>query len=162
MNAAKDQRYGLLAKIHIARKALSLDEEVYREILARKFGRSSARDLSVEQLEALVEEFRAQGWEPKRSTKKAEEMSLGTTPQERLIRALWFDLKKAGKPRTPSEAGLRRFVKNVAGVDALRWLTTEQASNVIEGLKAWKARKSPEGRTKTARGVGARRNLTTE
>jgi hypothetical protein len=53
----------VLAKIHIARKALCLDEDDYRDLLERIAGVRSARDLTHEDLLPLQREFRRLGWD---------------------------------------------------------------------------------------------------
>lgn len=52
-----------LAKIHIARKQLALDEDDYRDILDRVCGVRSARDLTPDMLPALQREFRRLGYQ---------------------------------------------------------------------------------------------------
>ncbi|MDO9093375.1 MAG: regulatory protein GemA [Rubrivivax sp.] len=56
------------------------------------------------------------------------------------IEALWADLGTAGALRDPTPAGLQAFIFSRFKVNAARWLTAVQASQVIEALKAWKAR----------------------
>jgi hypothetical protein len=45
-----------------------------------------------------------------------------------------------GIVKNPSEAALASYVKRLTGVDRLEWLSTEQASSVIETLKKWHKR----------------------
>ncbi len=52
----------ILAKIHIARKELCLDDDDYRDILERITGCRSARDVRADQLLPLQREFRRIGW----------------------------------------------------------------------------------------------------
>ena len=42
--------------------------------------------------------------------------------------------------RDPSEEALAKFVLKMTGVQALQWLSGEQASQVIENLKKWQRR----------------------
>jgi hypothetical protein len=59
------QKWGLLAKVHIAKKDLGLDDETYREILVSRFRVRSAQALSTFELEKLVRIFvREYGWIP--------------------------------------------------------------------------------------------------
>ncbi|MBI4621073.1 MAG: DUF1018 domain-containing protein [Desulfobacterales bacterium] len=63
-NELQRQRKGLLAKIHIAKKDLCLDDEMYREILEGKPWRvKSAGDLALQGLESLVRHFKSLGWQ---------------------------------------------------------------------------------------------------
>jgi len=47
----------LLAKIHIAKKELGLEDEIYRDILYRKFRVSSDESLSDSQAMVLISHF---------------------------------------------------------------------------------------------------------
>lgn len=60
---SKRQRNGLLAKIHIGKSKLGLDDDVYRDLIEAYFGKRSAADLSIAQLEKLLGIFRARGFE---------------------------------------------------------------------------------------------------
>ena len=59
----------------------------------------------------------------------------------RKIRALWFELAKAGVVRNKSEKAVLTFVKNQVKVERLQWATTQQKPQVIEALKDWSKRK---------------------
>ncbi|WP_251280533.1 regulatory protein GemA, partial [Enterobacter hormaechei] len=56
------------------------------------------------------------------------------------IRALWLEMAAAGIVRDSSEQALALWVKRETGISALRWLSNEQASSVIEKLKKWQRR----------------------
>jgi phage gp16-like protein len=58
------RRRALLAKIHIAAKQLGMRAADYRALLMGEFGIPSAGDLSVEEMERLVEHLAARGWRP--------------------------------------------------------------------------------------------------
>lgn len=61
-----NQRNGLLAKIHIAKKELGLDDQTYQGLLFHEFGVRSAAGLSIGQMERLVGIFNAWGWQSSR------------------------------------------------------------------------------------------------
>lgn len=62
---ASNYRKGLIASIHIARKDLGLDDEIYRELLFNVTGEVSSAKCSVKQLCAMLAELRKKGWKPK-------------------------------------------------------------------------------------------------
>jgi phage gp16-like protein len=62
--SAGPRRRALLAKIHIAAKELGMRAADYRALLMGEFGMPSAADLSVEEMERLVEHLAARGWRP--------------------------------------------------------------------------------------------------
>ena len=53
-----------LAKIHIAKKELSLSDPLYRGLLHVLFGKKSAKDLDVHEVEQLLLHFLSLGWQP--------------------------------------------------------------------------------------------------
>lgn len=133
------RRRKLLASIHIGRKVLGLDEVVYREMLFSVTGKRSCREMSEEELERVLEEMERVGFKPRRR----HDDLLGRSPemaspgQLRLIEFLWGQVS-----RSPDlERSLRQFLRGMVGVANLRWLTAEQASRVIEALKAMRRRR---------------------
>ncbi|MFT8422057.1 MAG: regulatory protein GemA [Gluconacetobacter sp.] len=128
----------LYAKLNIARKELGLDEDSYRAVLVRVGGHYNARDMSIGQIEAVLKAFQQLGWKPKPAT------SGRRTPDSakayvRKIFALWNDMGAMLDSGGSVEA-LRAYVEKQTGVSAPEFLDAEQAIQVIEGLKAWRAR----------------------
>jgi len=128
----------LLAKIHIAKKELGLDDETYRAVLRRLIGRDSAKGLSVGKLITLINEFQRLGWKP--PARAGGGRMMGDGVQKAKIRALWLALWNMGEVEDSSEAALAAYVKRVAGVDAPRFLRADAARRVIETLKQWGSR----------------------
>jgi phage gp16-like protein len=114
-----------LAKIHIAKKELGLDDSTYRGVLWDRYHKESAADLTPEQASDLVELFRQKGWRP------------ASFAQRGLIYALWRRLESERAIAHPSAGALESFVKHATGKDNLRRLTVHEASRVIERLKRW-------------------------
>ena len=52
-----------LAKVHIAKRDLKLTDPLYRGFLNVLFGETSAKDLTHEQIEELLEHFKSLGWQ---------------------------------------------------------------------------------------------------
>ena len=121
-----------LAAIHVAKKQLGMDDEAYRTMLWSVARVRSARDLDHAGRKTVLDHLKACGF--KRHSPKARD------PQSRKIRALWLDLKDLGELRDASEEALNSFVSRLTGARALQWLSSDQASNVIEHLKAWTRR----------------------
>jgi len=129
-------RRGLLAMVHCARRDLGLAEDDYRAVLETLFGKSSASELSDRELVRVVEHFRAKGFAPP----VREKAKRSTNPHVRKVWALWGDLERSGRLRHPGKDALRAFVERMTGVTDPAWLAPEQANQVVEGLKAWRAR----------------------
>jgi phage gp16-like protein len=133
MSAAQDAyalRRPLLARVHVARKELALEESSYRAILGRVTGCRSAGDLTVRQLKAVLVEFQRLGLKPHRKPSGKAHV--------RKIFALWASMKP--HLTDPSRDALRAFVARQTGVGDPEWLTPAQANKVTEGLKAWRQR----------------------
>ncbi|MCF6758289.1 regulatory protein GemA [Pseudomonas balearica] len=134
-------RVRLIKLIHVGRRELGMDDETYRLMLASMKGlggATSTADLSVPNLYRVLEQLKQKGFKvrPKSKGKRP----AAADPQSKKIRSLWLTLRDKGALRDPSEEALVKFVHGETGVQALQWLTTEQASQVIEHLKQWVAR----------------------
>lgn len=128
-------RNPLLAQIHIAKKELGLDDDLYRDVLERVTGSRSSAGLSDDTRKAVLAEFRRMGWNNSRDDFKP-----SSKAYVRKIYAIWGDLKKQGIWREKSRASLRSFVKNTTGVDDPEFLDYPTATIVIEALKKMKER----------------------
>jgi phage gp16-like protein len=118
--------------VHTAKRALGLDDDAYRDLLAREAGARSAADLDLDQLGAVVEALRKAGFKATRRTLRE--------PQHRLIAALWRELHEAGAVADGSAGALSAFVRRQTGIERLEWLPAAEAGKVVEALKAWLAR----------------------
>jgi len=133
----------MIQLIHVAKSKLGLDDAEYRAILERKSGKSSSKDMTMSELEAVLEHMRTLGFEDRSSGKarpasKAQAVKLADDPQSKLIRHLWLKLRDmAGGVRNSSELALAAYVKRQTGLDRLEWLSNYQAGLVIESLKKW-------------------------
>jgi phage gp16-like protein len=137
----ENRRKAELAKIHLAKKRLGLDDETYRAIVARVCGgKTSAGDLDESERGKLLDEFKRFGFIEAGSYTTSIADFDDREPQARLIRCLWADLKAFGALRDPSEEALADFIRRATKVDSIRWLTAQQANVVIESLKQWKRR----------------------
>lgn len=143
MSAApsNQNRVRLIKLIHVGRRELGMDDETYRLMLASMNGldgATSTADLNVPNLYRVLEQLKQKGFKvrPKSKGKRP----AAADPQSKKIRSLWLTLRDKGALRDPSEEALVKFVHGETGVQTLQWLTTEQASQVIEHLKQWIAR----------------------
>lgn len=135
-----DNRLRLIKLIHVARRELGMDDDTYRLLLSGMKGlggATSTADLSVPNLYRVLEQLKQRGFKV-RSNKK--QRPLAADDQSKKIRALWLALHDQGEVRDPSEEALAKFVMKMTGVQALQWLSSEQASQVIENLKKWQRR----------------------
>lgn len=123
-------RKGMLAKTHMGKKQLGLDDETYRAMLADRYGVASAGKLRMNQLDDLVKHMERLGasfTKTQRSAKK----------YVRKIYALWGELEAMGVIDKPGKQSCIAWVKRQCGVENPEWLDVAQATNVIEALKDW-------------------------
>jgi len=137
--AAAANRARMIAKVHVARKQLAMEEGSYRALLMRIAGVDSARACSAYALGDVLAEFERLGFSPSRAARR------DRRPHVRKIYAIWGDLKPLLD--AADDEALRGFVrrqtrsaKNPNGVGAPEWLDGHEATKVIEGLKGWLAR----------------------
>lgn len=69
----EEKRQGLIAKIHVAKAQLALDDDNYRAILQRITGQNSSKNCDLQQLQRVMTEMERLGFKP---TKK----SIGRKP----------------------------------------------------------------------------------
>lgn len=140
-----DNRKHYYKLLQVGKAQLGWDDEFYYGIwlpmqgATLKDGKYSASTMTIGQLCQAVETLKKQGFKVKHNQDKSARKLAGDA-QAKKIRALWLDLHEQGIVRNPSEASLNAYVKRLTNVDALQWLTTEQASGVIEALKKWQQR----------------------
>lgn len=133
-----------LAKIHIARKDLGLDEDVYRMIIKRVTHdkKSSSAKLNPLERTALLNEFRRLGWKPER--RKYSPRSFHKEKHQKSmidkIRALWIQMHKEGVTDSGTEKALGQYCMRMVQKHSPDWLTREQQPRVLESLKQWRKR----------------------
>lgn len=139
----QDKRKRLIKLIHVAKRELHMDDDTYRGILMQVGNSNSSSKMSISKLEAVLEHFKKAGF--KVVPKAKVNLPLATDPQSKKIRALWLELHNKGIVRDSSEFALAKMVKRLTGVESLKWITSDQASMVIESLKQWLNRKGELG-----------------
>lgn len=125
----------LIQLIHVAKRDLQLDDDTYHHLLTETTKKESTRDMTVPQLERVLATLKARGFVVK--AKNAGTRPQAKDPQSKKIRSLWLQLNTLGALEDCSEAALATYIKRITGVEALQWLNTAQASQVIETLKKW-------------------------
>lgn len=126
-----DTRRSLLAKVHIAKKDLGLDDEAYLAILAR-FGVESSGALDVKGLEKLLAHFEKLGWAstPKQAKPRINNEHItipDTTPHARQKRYALALAKALGW----SLVGLQKRIKQQFGVENILWLNDQAAMQTL-------------------------------
>ena len=129
-------RQRLIRLIHVAKRDLSMDDDTYRAILQRIGKKASSADLTIPELEKVLEHLKRSGFKVRSKAKPAQakpSRPLAQDGESKKIRALWLFLHELGAVKNPSEEALATYVKRIAGVDALQWISGEQAERLQRG-----------------------------
>jgi phage gp16-like protein len=149
----------LIAKIHIAKKQLELDDDLYRAVLADVAnGKTSCANMNASELQAVLDHFKAKGFKPKKS-KNARRISppsgSAKLPEIDKIRAIWITMGQHGIIKDPSETALNAYVKRMTakqndgkGIESVAWLNYATCNTVLEALKQWHRRTMADRLTK--------------
>ena len=116
-----------LAKIHIAKKQLGLDEETYRAMLLQHGGVNSAKDLTPLGAARVLQHLEKSGFKPKASPGKRPNPAAGRAA---LVSKIEAQLTAAGRPWSYADAMAQHMFK-VVKVD---WLDEEQLGKMVAAL----------------------------
>lgn len=137
----QQRRRQLITLIHIARGQLGMSEDAYRANLAHYgSGKTSAKDMSVPELETVLSTFKDMGFKVKR---KRTSLTSGNWRKPRLakLNAMWIMLADNGHVRDRSEAAMQSWcIGQIKGLEKLEWADSIQLNQCIEKLKMWCAR----------------------
>lgn len=135
MSGASAERRSLLAKVHIAKAQLALDDSTYRVLLKRVTGQDSSAKATDDGLVRVIEELKLKGWKDKPGARRAR--GADERPQAAKLRALWISLWQLGEVEHRDDGALAAFVMRHTGMQALRWNTVADLNKAIECLKGW-------------------------
>lgn len=134
--APDPHRRSLLAKVHVARKELGLDEDTYRGVLVQVAGKDSAAAMSEQQLVAVLDHFKLRGFAPKPSAgRRPAAQRPADHPSARKARALWISLFHLGVVRNGSDQALEAFAARQLKCERMQWARQSDCYRLIEALK---------------------------
>lgn len=144
----------VLAKLHIAKKDLCLDDDDYRDILERSTGHRSAREITPEQVPALQRELRRLGWDgyllrpgelpPLKYRDMDNRPGRPTGAQLRMLEARFVNIRGFAD-RNP-DAAFRAFLERRFHISDVRLLDVgrfEAALSAVKRLEAQRGVKQP-------------------
>lgn len=127
-------RNTMIARLHVLKRDMGLDDELYRDRLELLTGKRSAGELSDAELALAIAGFGAAPSRPRT-------IRLPATKQMRLIQAQWISLWNLGIVEDPSDAAIVAFIKRQTKLDHPNWMTAHaDVVKVAEALKDWLAR----------------------
>jgi hypothetical protein len=127
-----------LAKIHIAKKQLGMDEDTYRAFLKGLTGKDSAKAMDPGEHTRVIREMERMGFTPtvRPGAKRFDELGLRSGMPSpgtlRMIEALWHQVSRANDEKL----ALRRFLFKHYGVDDIKFLDFDSAEKAKEALKS--------------------------
>lgn len=130
---ARDPRRQQLARIHLAKKQLRLDDDTYRSLLLRVGGHASSADMTAEQRNAVLREFARLGFKEERKADQrrrwpGEPKNCDAVPLLRKVRALLADQRRPWS--YAHKLGERMF-----NVKRVEWLREDQLHSLVGALQ---------------------------
>ncbi|ANJ73531.1 regulatory protein GemA [Ralstonia insidiosa] len=117
-----------LAKIHIARKQLGMDEDTYRAMLQSVGGVQSSKDLDDAGATKVLAHLQRSGFKPTKQTGRKPRIG---GDRARLVGKIEALLADSGKPWAYAEA----MAKRMFNVDKLEWCDRDQLWRLTAALQ---------------------------
>jgi len=127
---AKDTRRTDLAKIHIAKKQLGMDEDTYREMLRSVAGVDSAGKLTAAGRRKVLDHLAAAGFAGKKKDYPGRPKMRGLGDAAGLMRRIEACLAEAGRPW----AYVHGMAKHMFGVDRVQWCDADELRKIVAAL----------------------------
>ncbi len=135
--AKPDYKTSELAKIHIAKKELAMDDDTYRAMLMQVAGVSSAADLSADGRAKVLEHFKAAGFKGKKTYTKRPHTA-DNKAQIKKIEAQLTDMQLPWDYLIARQQGkdgkTLSMVERLTGKQRLEWCTKADLGKVIAAL----------------------------
>lgn len=132
-----DRKADELAKIHIAKKELAMDDDTYRDMLMQVAKVSSAADLSADGRAKVIEYLKSKGFQGKKTYTKRPH-SADNKAQILKIEALLADMKLPWDYLIARQDGkdskTLSMLERLTGKKRLEWCTKADLSKVIAAL----------------------------
>ena len=127
-----------LAKIHVAKRDLGLDDDTYRDLLERETGKRSAKGLSQAELDKVLAALTRAGFKPSSNGAGSARRRPLSGPYAKKAQALWIALWNLGAVEDKRDSALLVFICRQTGIERTEWvLDAKHGRAVIEALKAW-------------------------
>lgn len=128
MGASNRQK--MLSKIHIGKKQLGLDDDVYRDVLAQATGKRSCKDMDDGELAAVLNLLQQKGFGADVGAKAYQRTPLHFAEQGAMMRKIGALLAQIGK----SWAYAHGIARKMFGVETVQRCDAEQMRKVLAAL----------------------------
>lgn len=132
-----------LAKIHVAKAQMHLDDDTYRALLERLTGKRSAAELTARERNTVLGEFARLGWSAKNHRipdRKATARPTVEWDKGPLIGKIGALLADAGRPWGYADGCARRMF----GLASIRFCTSDQLMKIVAALMYDQKRREPK------------------
>ncbi len=147
-----NNRNRLIQLIHVGKRELGLDDEIYRLLLDAETGKSSCSKMSIKELERVLSAMESRGF--KRQVKGSKtpfnkRLSPKSGKSKNTVidkaRSIWISMARQGFVKDRSENALDKYTQRILKhqkdkVDCIAWCDEWQAGCVVEALKSWHRR----------------------
>lgn len=135
----------LMAKIHIAKKDLHLDDDTYRDVLWRVTGKRSCKDMTIAQLQDVVKDMEKSGFKPKAAPKHGKKPSV-VGKREPLMGKIHAMLTDMGLHWNYAHG----MADKMFGIKRLQWLNDSQLYKLTQALSVHQQREAKKAAKKAA------------
>lgn len=135
----------LMAKIHIAKKDLGLDDDTYRDVLWRVTGKRSCKDMTIAQLQDVVKDMEASGFKPKSAPKHGKKPSV-VSKREPLMGKIHAMLTDMGLHWNYAHGMADSMFK----IKRLQWLNDSQLYKLTQALSVHQQREAKKAAKQAA------------
>lgn len=123
----RDNRKSLLVRIHIGKKQLGLDDELYRDMLKQVTGKNSCAKMHISELYLVLERLKKSGFKAKGNIGKRPRPAKNKAALISKVEALLADSEL---PWNYAHAMAQRMFK----VEKVDWLEAEQLHKLVAAL----------------------------
>lgn len=127
----------LMAKVHIAKKDLGLDDDTYRDVLERVTGKRSCKGMTIAQLESVIKDMEAHGFTPKAAPKHGKKPSV-IGRRQNLMNKIEAMLADMGLHWNYAHGMADSMFK----IKRLQWLSDDQLYRVTQALSVYQKRQA--------------------
>lgn len=127
----KISRSKIIQLIHVARSQIGLSEEDYRAVLESTAGKSSCSEMTVSELEQVLDAMKKLGFKFKKLETKEIEIGWDASKKQMdYIKGMWELVA-----RDKSDRALYKFISRITGADHPRFMSASDSQKVIIALR---------------------------
>ena len=138
-------RLAMMAKIHIAKKQLGLDDDTYRDVLERVTGRRSCKKMLIGELEAVIKDMESRGFTAKATPKHGKKPNV-VAKREPMMGKIEAMLADMGLHWNYAHGMADSMFK----IKRLEWLSDAQLYKLTQALSVYQRRQAKKAEKQAA------------